>query len=110
MWRWIFVFSLGLLIGCGSAVSNKGKTVGGPCTANTDCDERCLTGGDFPGGTCSVACDTDENCPDGSHCISKEGGVCLLACELPADCRGGGYTCKGESNKGHGGDSLVCIE
>ena len=93
---------------CGSGVGSEGETVGGPCTTTADCEQRCLTGGDFPQGTCTISCSSDADCPDGSHCIDKQGGVCLLSCSLPSDCRGG-YNCEGETNQGHGGDSLVCI-
>lgn len=113
MTRWIktMVCAVGavVLIGCGSSVGNDGQTVGGPCSSNADCDQQCLTGGDFPQGTCAVSCDTDADCPDGSYCIDKQGGVCLLGCQLPSDCRGG-YSCEGQTNHGHGGDSLVCVK
>ncbi|HUH04898.1 MAG TPA: hypothetical protein VML75_23030 [Kofleriaceae bacterium] len=99
-----------LLVGCGGdGVGNGGSLVGGSCSSQSDCDERCLTGGDYPQGTCAVSCDTNADCPEGTQCVDKEGGVCLLSCTVPAECRGG-YTCKGEQNKGHGGDSLVCIQ
>ncbi len=98
-----------MAFGCGGpSVGNEGVTVGGSCANNDDCDERCVSGGDYPQGTCTVACDVDEDCPADTYCIDKEGGICLLGCSLPSDCRGG-YTCKGEENRGHGGDSLVCI-
>jgi len=93
----------------GDGVGRDGELVGGSCQVASDCEEECLTGGDFPEGTCSLSCDADEDCPDGTHCIDEGGGVCLMACELPSDCRGG-YTCKGKDNKGHGGESLVCFE
>ena len=100
-----------LLVGCGDdgvAVGNDGTLVGASCQSTADCDERCLSGGDFPQGTCTASCSTDDDCPGGTFCIEDEGGVCLLGCDLPSDCRGG-YTCKGKSNQGHGGESLVCI-
>ncbi len=94
---------------CSDGVGTNGGLVGGACERNNDCDEECLTGGDFPEGTCSVSCRDDNECPSGTNCVDKEGGVCLLTCERPSDCRGG-YTCKGEDNKGHSGESLVCIK
>ncbi len=103
----IWLVSLGLA-GCGDDVGGDGELVGAPCAARADCAERCVTGGDFPQGVCSASCSTDDDCPSGTRCIDKEGGICLLACDRPADCRGG-YTCKGVTNQGHGGDSLVCI-
>ena len=93
----------------GDGVGRDGALVGGSCELNSDCDEQCLSGGDYPEGTCSVSCDTDDDCPDGTNCIDEDGGVCLLSCELPSDCRGG-YTCKGKENRGHGGESLVCFK
>jgi hypothetical protein len=98
-----------LAAGCGGdSVGPDGETVGGPCSVNADCDERCATGGDFPDGTCTVSCDSDVDCPDGSACVTEDGGICLQRCDIPDDCRDG-YNCEGEENKGHGGDSLVCI-
>jgi hypothetical protein len=95
------------LIGCGEDVGHDGTLVGGPCSGAADCEFRCLTGGDYPQGTCSLPCNTDRDCPSGTHCIDKDGGMCLLACTVPSDCRFD-YNCKGEKNRGHGGDSLVC--
>jgi hypothetical protein len=104
------LLALSMTTACGSdSVGNDGATVGGSCQVDADCDEECLSGGDFPQGTCSVSCNADDDCPGGTNCIDTEGGQCLLACDLPSDCRGG-YTCKGKNNKGHGGESLVCIK
>ena len=106
----LFLLSASLSFACGDdGVGLEGDLVGGPCSGAADCDERCQTGGDYPGGICTVACDTDDDCPLGTRCIDKEGGICLLACEHPDDCRAG-YTCQGEENRGHGGDSLVCVD
>ncbi|MFC1482322.1 hypothetical protein ACFL51_00800 [Myxococcota bacterium] len=91
----------------GDSVGNAGDTVGGPCDSAGDCDERCLTSGDFPAGTCAVSCASDDDCPDDTVCIDKEGGVCLLACEVTTDCRDG-YHCDDEDNLGRTGESLVC--
>jgi hypothetical protein len=99
----------GLLAGCGDDdVGLDGERVGGACRDERDCEFRCQEGGDFPGGTCTLPCDIDENCPFGTYCVDKEGGLCLLGCENPGDCRDG-YTCKGVNNRGHDGESLVCI-
>lgn len=109
MLRLISVAIMVLATACGGdGVGNEGSVVGGSCTGNGDCEFRCQTGGDFPKGTCVKPCNTDDDCPGGTNCINKDGGICLLTCRVPADCRGG-YTCKGEENRGHGGDSLVCI-
>lgn len=102
-------FTTLLLLGCGDeGIGNEGDVVGGTCETADDCHDRCVRSGDFPQGVCTVSCSVDDDCPDGTHCIAKEGGICLLACELPSDCRGG-FTCQGEENRGHGGDSLVCV-
>jgi|MudIll2142460700_1097286.scaffolds.fasta_scaffold05998_2 hypothetical protein len=94
---------------CGDdGVGHGGDVVGGPCVSPGDCAFRCETGGDFPQGTCIKPCNTDGDCPDGTNCINQDGGICLLSCGQPADCRGG-YNCLGKENRGHGGDSLVCI-
>lgn len=111
---WLSLFgcllAFSLATACGNdGVGNDGAYVGGSCQDDRDCDEECLRGGDFPDGTCSVSCKVDDDCPSGTYCIDKEGGQCLLSCDRPADCRGG-YTCKGENNKGHSGESLVCIK
>lgn len=93
--------------GGGDGVGQNGDVVGGPCTTSQDCEFRCEAGGDFPGGTCVKPCNVDGDCPDGTFCIDKNNGICMLGCETPDDCRGG-YTCKGETNRTHNGDSLVC--
>jgi hypothetical protein len=104
------LFAISLLSACGNdGVGNNGGYVGGSCQGDRDCDEECLRGGDFPDGTCSVSCNEDYDCPSDTYCVDKEGGHCLLSCDRPADCRGG-YTCKGVNNKGHSGESLVCIK
>lgn len=103
-----FLFALGA---CGGdeGVGLNGGVVGGSCQDNRDCDERCLSSGDYPQGTCTLSCASDRDCPGGTYCIDEDGGVCLLACDVPSDCRSG-YTCKGKENAEHGGDSLVCYK
>jgi len=110
MLRLISILSLMMFaFACGDdGVGNGGDVVGGACAANGDCAFRCEIGGDFPQGTCIKPCNTDGDCPDGTNCINQDGGICLLSCREPADCRGG-YNCLGKENRGHGGDSLVCI-
>lgn len=105
----IVLFAVIASAGCGDDdVGDEGTLVGGDCSTSDDCEVRCQQGEEFPDGTCTLPCNTDDDCPFGSSCIDEEGGICLLSCEHPEDCRPG-YTCKGEENRGHGGDSLVCI-
>jgi hypothetical protein len=105
----LICFALVTMACGGENVGTEGDVVGGPCASNGDCEYRCQTGGDFPQGTCIKPCNTDDDCPGGSHCIDRDGGICLLACDRPADCRRE-YNCEGKENRGHGGDSLVCIK
>jgi hypothetical protein len=99
-----------LFVQCGGdSVSTTGDLVGGSCGDDRDCEEDCVRTGDFPEGMCTVVCSVDEHCPSGTYCIDKEGGICALGCEVPGDCRPG-YTCEGVNNRGHDGDSLVCID
>lgn len=95
---------------CGNdGVGVNGDVVGGPCLGAADCEEACLRDGDFPNGSCSVPCGTDAHCPPGTFCIRHDGqGWCVLGCVHPSDCRAG-YTCKGQDNNGHAGESLVCV-
>jgi hypothetical protein len=96
--------------GCGGdGVSTTGDLVGGSCEDDRDCEEDCVRTGDFPGGMCTVVCSEDRHCPGGTYCIDRESGICALGCEVPGDCRPG-YTCRGEDNRGHSGESLVCID
>jgi hypothetical protein len=103
-------FAICMLFACSGndGVGNDGAYIGGPCVSSSQCDFQCSTSGEFPQGTCTKPCASDGDCPGGTFCIDREGGICLLGCDLPSDCRGG-YNCKGEKNRGHGGDSLVCI-
>lgn len=103
-----FVFVAGLAACSSESVGTGGSTVGGPCTSSSQCDSVCELGGDFPQGECTVPCNTDADCPSGTSCIDKANGICLLGCSVPSDCRGG-YNCEGKTNKGTGGDSLVCV-
>jgi hypothetical protein len=74
-------------------------TVGGPCTAPTDCAALgagafCVPATDgFPGGYCSAACE-NATCVAPGVCTpsSATESNCLAPCDVPADCRAG-YTC-----------------
>lgn len=89
-------------------VGEESPTVGGTCTDNEDCQEKCLTGGDWPGGMCTVSCSDDRDCPDLSYCIEEERGVCLMDCMEDDDCPSG-YECEDEDREGHRGKAYVCV-
>ncbi len=103
--------SLGLVffVGCDDDVGNDGTLVGGPCRSNSDCEEYCETGGDFPEGMCTVECRDSQDCPSDTWCIDKKGGICALYCEANDWCRRG-YDCKTEKLKGDRGEEFVCID
>lgn len=83
-----------LLVGCQS--SDVSRTLGARCDSNSDCDQKCLTGGNWPGGLCTVVCDMNNLCPSGAACIAESGGVCAYSCAMDRDCvfLGAGYTCQ----------------
>lgn len=85
-----------------------GDDIGAECSQHADCDERCVTGGDFPGGMCTLSCDGDPDCPSGTSCVAEEDGICLLQCEADRDCPGG-YECDDVRRRGSGGEAQVCI-
>ena len=93
---------------CGSS-EPVSRTVGARCDLSSECDERCLTGADFPGGFCSITCDSSLACPDGTACASDQGGVCLFTCATDANCTflGAGWTCKSLGGQ-PSGQVMVC--
>ena len=97
--------------GCGDG-RTVSQTLGAPCSAATQCNARCASGGDYPGGFCTVTCRHDSECPSGfeSLCIDKAGGICLYGCTSGADCDflGQGWTCRLEERMS-GGTAKVCI-
>jgi hypothetical protein len=72
------------------------RVIGARCDLASECDERCLTGGDFPGGFCSTTCDLSTTCPRGAACSADQGGVCLFTCVIDRDCEflGIGWRCQ----------------
>ncbi len=101
---------VGLLIvaACGGGESVS-RVIGARCDLSSECDDRCLTGGDYPGGFCSETCDSTAACPDTAVCVSDQGGVCLFTCIADVDCAflGVGWTCK-EGDAHPSGKVMVC--
>jgi hypothetical protein len=107
--RWMLALALAAQVGCGTNTPVD-RTVGARCDLSSECDERCLTGGDFPGGFCSITCDDTTQCPSGTACTSDQGGVCLFTCTADADCvfLGAGWTCKQVALQAGGGPVMAC--
>ena len=95
---------------CGS--SDVSRTIGARCDEISECDERCLSGDDFPGGFCSVSCDTGSDCPNDSDCVDREGGVCMFSCsessETACEFLGLGWRCESQDER-NGDEVTVCI-
>lgn len=90
-----------LVLGCGD-------DIGAECRQHSDCDDRCVTGREFPDGMCTRTCDSDNDCPSGTSCVDERDGICLLRCEADRDCPGG-YECDEERRRGDSGEVEVCI-
>jgi hypothetical protein len=93
----------------GDFIGANSALVGGACRANDDCQERCVTGAEFPQGMCTITCASDYNCPVYTYCVDKKDGVCLPACYYDYDCRLQ-YRCRKSKRQGIEGDAYVCIE
>lgn len=89
-----------LAFGCGTG-EPVSRTIGARCDVSTQCDERCLTGGEFPGGFCSISCDNNLGCPADTACADDQGGVCLFLCSGDPDCTflGAGWKCETVGDK-----------
>ena len=98
--------------GCGVS-SDVSRKLGARCDNKDQCDERCLTGAQYPDGLCSVSCDRDSDCPAGASCADLEGGVCLFACRRADECTflGTGWQCLSQPERGAnpGDQVMVCI-
>ncbi|MGM0554901.1 MAG: hypothetical protein ACQEVA_00795 [Myxococcota bacterium] len=75
------------------------RKVGGACSADADCKDRCLES--FPGGMCTLSCESDDECTNQTVCADTEGGVCLFPCDSTQECLdelGDGYACDDETS------------
>ena len=90
--------------------SDVSRELGARCVSASDCDQRCLSGGDWPDGFCTIACETDNDCPSDAACLEEEGGVCAFSCVDDRSCAflGPGYTCKERDARGGAGKRMVC--
>jgi hypothetical protein len=102
----VILFALALTACSSEPVS---RSIGARCDVSSECDERCLTGGDFPGGFCSISCDNNTGCPNGTVCMNDQGGACMFTCAADPDCAflGAGWTCK-EVDAKPTGKVMVC--
>lgn len=98
-----------LLMWTAMACSVDPMVVGGECTADSACEDRCLTGEKFPGGMCAVTCRTDADCPAATLCIKHAGqAFCLPECSDASSCRDG-YRCTEQDRSGFPSPLPVCI-
>ena len=106
----IVIAATGALCACGS--SDVSRAVGARCDSDSECDERCQSGDDYPGGFCTVSCDRDDDCPSGSQCIARDSGICMLGCRIEAEdgCGflGVGWRCESVAAVSEG-EVTVCI-
>jgi len=106
---------LALALACAgdsSGIGPQGGVVGGRCSKDGDCAERCARGNDFPGGYCTVTCRRDADCPSGTLCIEKNDGICLVPCSGQVSCAGFGpeYRCDNLGRQGMKDvDADVCV-
>jgi hypothetical protein len=103
------VAAVALAAGCVS--SDVSREIGARCDDSDQCDDRCLSGGQYPDGLCTVTCDDGDDCPGGSACADLEGGVCLYACDDDAACEflGDGWRCRVEVEHGAAVDQEVTV-
>ena len=103
--RWLVAVAVAFAVlfgvaasGCGS--SDVTRAVGARCASERECDELCLTGGDYPDGFCSLRCEDDGDCPGDTRCAREQGGVCLFKCEEDNECEflGEKWDCEGAPN------------
>lgn len=104
-----FVLLLGVLAACQS--SDVSRSLGARCDRSSECDDRCLSGGEWPGGFCTLDCDSDSDCIEDSLCVDEGGGgVCEIHCNDDRGCLflGAGYNCKERDTHPSGSKVMVC--
>ena len=93
------------------------RAVGARCDNDTDCDDTCQDGDDYPGGFCTLSCDSSEGCPKGARCVDRDNGICLFGC-IPTepgsaanDCSflGVGWRCETKNARDDGREVTVCV-
>ena len=97
-----------VLAACGRSSGDIDSYIGATCTTNSQCADRCYTGGNFPMGFCSIPCNSDRDCPSDTVCADEAGGLCMFLC-ADVDCRrlGPNWSCRDKDNVG-GGKDAVC--
>jgi hypothetical protein len=103
------VIALSTIAACTGTAGPGSQDVGAPCSADSQCEDRCFKSAEFADGMCSRICRVDQDCPIGSACVENGGGFCAVSCQAPVDCSGfgAGWTCSLKADAG-GGQALVC--
>ncbi len=110
-----FCIVLGITSSCGGA--DVSRSLGARCDSNSECDERCQDGNDYPGGFCTLSCDVTRDCPAGALCTDRDNGICLFGCRPSEagseidECRflGVGWRCETQPGREAGSEVSVCL-
>ena len=109
--RHLLLLGFVLTVGCGSAAGPNSRAVGGACTANSDCDQMCLSNQTFPNGYCTRPCTSDGDCASGSMCVKDDfGQICEVLCSTVESCTvfGPKFACDQKSLAAAAGSVAVC--
>ena len=109
--RNLVLLGLVLIAACGSSAGPTSRAVGGACTANSDCDQMCLSNQTFPSGYCTRPCTSDGDCASGSMCVKDDfGQVCEVLCTTVSSCTAFGpkFTCDQKALAATGASVGVC--